>query len=190
MREPFLPEWNTQGLLPAVFSGEAGLRSPYAISLLQLVERFGTSRQRLVILRGLLEYRKQLHVLGLVDGMQWLNGSFVENIEALQDRPPNDVDVVTFAFIPMGESQSSLYEKNQSLFRPADNKQKYKVDSYYMFLGVHASKSYIDQVTYWYGLWSHTRSGQWKGFVQLDLGADEDDSSFKLIASLLEGVDE
>ena len=42
------------------------------------------------LLQGFLNYRKKLHELGLVQGVQWLDGSFVENIEVLESRAPND----------------------------------------------------------------------------------------------------
>lgn len=98
-----LPEWNSQGFLPAIMPGEAGHslnRSPYTISCVELVERYGSSIKRLEILKGFLNYRKKLHDLGLVQGVQWLDGSFVENIEVLEGRAPNDIDVVTFANMP------------------------------------------------------------------------------------------
>lgn len=188
-----LPDWNSQGFLPAILPGEEGHsfeRSPYSIDLMQLVERFGTSINRLMILKGFLEYRQSLHSLGLVEGMQWLDGSFVENIEVLEGRPPNDIDVVTFAYIPDGETQASLYAKNQTIFNQAQNKQNYKVDGYYLFLGRPVTPSYIKEVTYWYSMWSHTRNDQWKGFVQLDLNAAEDAEALALISSRLEVANE
>lgn len=119
MPQLHLPEWNSQGFLPPILPGEKGhslSRSPYAIGCMELVSCFGTNAQRRSILQGFLDYRKQLHELGLVQGMQWLDGSFVENIEALESRAPNDIDVVTFANIPVGESQKSLVSRNYEYF--------------------------------------------------------------------------
>lgn len=188
-----LPEWNSQGFLPAILPGEAGHslnRSPYAISCIELVERFGSSIKRLEILQGFLNYRKSLHALGLVQGVQWLDGSFVENIEVLEGRAPNDIDVVTFANMPEGESQKSLLDSNSSLFIPTAIKQTYKVDGYCIFLDGQANQNFIKQVTYWYSMWSHTRSKQWKGFLQLDLNNTDDDQAFESLSSLRESVDE
>ena len=39
-------------------------------------------------------------------------------------------------------------------------------------------------------MWSHTRSEQWKGFVQLDLNNTDDDQAYELLSSLQENVDE
>lgn len=188
-----LPEWNSQGFLPAILPGEQGHslnRSPYAISCLELVKRFGSSVERLSILQGFLNYRKKLHELGLVQGVQWLDGSFVENIEVLESRAPNDIDVVTFANMPEGENQRSLVEGNTEVFLPTAAKQAYKVDGYCIFLDGQANQSFIKQVTYWYSMWSHTRSEQWKGFLELDLNNADDDSAYELLSSLQENADE
>lgn len=193
MNQLRLPEWNSQGFLPAILPGEEGHsrnRSPYVISCSELVERFGSSNKRLKILQGFLSYRKKLHELGLVQGMQWLDGSFVENIEVLEDRDPNDIDVVTFAHMPAGENQKSLFEANESLFSHATARSKYKVDGYYIFLDVQANQNFIKQITYWYSMWSHTRSEQWKGFLQLDLNNTDDAQASELLTSLLESADE
>jgi hypothetical protein len=66
-----------------------------------LVQRFAASRERLDILRGLLEYRAALGAIGIVQGFQWLDGSFVEDVEVTKGRPPSDIDVVTLAYRPI-----------------------------------------------------------------------------------------
>lgn len=193
MTQLHLPEWNSQGFLPPILPGEKGhsiSRSPYAISCLELVKRFGSSVERLSILQGFLNYRKKLHELGLVQGVQWLDGSFVENIEVLESRAPNDIDVVTFADMPEGENQRSLVEGNTEVFLPTAAKQAYKVDGYCIFLDGQANQSFIKQVTYWYSMWSHTRSEQWKGFLQVDLNNTDDESAVELLNSLQENADE
>lgn len=193
MPQLHLPEWNSQGFLPPILPGEKGhslSRSPYAINCMELVSRFGTNAQRRSILQGFLDYRKQLHALGLVQGMQWLDGSFVENIEALESRAPNDIDVVTFANIPVGESQKSLVNRNMSIFTNAETKRAFNVDAYYVFLGEKADQGFIKQITYWYSMWSHTRSEQWKGFLQVDLNNTDDESAVELLSSLQENADE
>lgn len=54
--------------------------------------------ERRELLKGLLEFRSELHRIGLVDGIQWLDGSFIENVEEIEGRHPKDIDVVTFLF--------------------------------------------------------------------------------------------
>ena len=105
-----IPHWNAQGLIPPmdVASPVSANRSPYMVTLNDLVMRFGISIARCRILDGLLRYRAALHGLGVTRGFQWLDGSFLEHIEVLDSRPPNDIDVVTFFHLPAGETQASL----------------------------------------------------------------------------------
>lgn len=68
-------------------------RSPYQVRMIDVAETFSFSEKRRVILKGLLSYRKALYDAGILLGFQWINGSFMENIEMLEQRAPNDMDV-------------------------------------------------------------------------------------------------
>ncbi|WP_426763559.1 DUF6932 family protein [Hafnia paralvei] len=39
--------------------------------------------------------------MGLAEGFQWVDGSFTENVELIERRTPNDVDVVIFSLFKM-----------------------------------------------------------------------------------------
>lgn len=108
-----IPEWNEHGVLPPVGDADptSRIRSPYRVSLSEVVLRFGTTEERRAILDGLLRYRAALHAIGLVQSFQWLDGSFLESIEQLESRPPNDVDVVTFIRLPPQLSQAALMQQ-------------------------------------------------------------------------------
>lgn len=97
-----IPAWNTLGVLPPndPLNPTSSERSPYSVSLLDVVMRFGTTTERRRVLRGFLDYRATLHGLGLHDGFQWLDGSFTEQVELLERRAPRDIDVVTFMNVP------------------------------------------------------------------------------------------
>lgn len=69
--------------------------SPYPCSTVDFCRRFGFSPERRAILTGFLDFREKLQAGGLVTGFQWLDGSFLEDIEAREDRAPRDLDVVT-----------------------------------------------------------------------------------------------
>lgn len=172
-----LPEWTNLGVLPPVHPTEAehGLnRSPYPITLQELLDRFSTSAERIDILRGFLSYRAALHAAGIVRGFQWLDGSFMENVERLEDRPPRDMDVVTFFHIPEGIDQVALAARSRALFTPQETKHAYRVDAYAMTLGTTLAERHVKMIAYWYSMWSHRRDGTWKGFVQVDLGPEQD----------------
>lgn len=173
-----IPTWNAQCLIPPIneLNPSAAERSPYIVSLVDFVLRFGTSTERLAVLDGLLSYRAALHGAGLTQGFQWLDGSFLEHIEVLESRPPNDIDVVTFYRLPAGKSQKDLLSQFPQLFDHQQTKVSYHVDSYLVHLGMTAERL-IAQGTYWYSMWSHRRNQTWKGYVQIDLTQTEDTSA-------------
>lgn len=165
-----LPNWTPSGVLPPIDSVEptSANRSPYRVSLADFVLRFGSTKERCAILDGLLRYRAALHAAGLVTGFQWVDGSFLEHVEQVAGRPPNDVDVVTFFRIAAGDTQDKVLKRNPDLFDQAKVKQNYKVDGYLVLLDGDASVL-VANSAYWYGVWSHRRDQTWKGFVEVDL---------------------
>ena len=100
------------------------------MSLTDLILRFNTSPERGVILDGLLRFCTALHAVGLVDGFQWPTASFLEDIETLESRPPDDVDVVSFFHLPVGRTQAAVVALNPDLFDRRQRKATYHVDSY------------------------------------------------------------
>ena len=172
--------WNALGFLPPVASGEhpAGWnRSPYLMTLAETANFFVTTKTRLNIFRSFLRYRKALHEIGICRGFQWLNGSFVEQVETTRQKPPKDTDVVTFAHLPQNcKNQSDLYARNPNLFDRA--KADFQVDGYMVVLGEPMTAEAVRLIAYWYSLWSHQRETYaWKGFIQLDLSLDADKSA-------------
>lgn len=163
-------------------------RSPYVVSLTDFVLRFGTSPERRAILDGLLRYRAALHTEGLVQGFQWVDGSFVENVEALERRAPKDVDVVTFYRLPTGVTQQQLDAEAGDLFETSILKSLFHVDGYYVHLGMEAERL-TRRSAYWYSAWSHRRDNQWRGFLQLDLAPAEDASAAATLAALAQSGD-
>ena len=73
--------------------------SPYPATSEEVCRKFGTSPDRRAILRGWLNFRTRLTQLGIVSGFQWLDGSFLEDIEGIEARQPRDLDLITF-FVP------------------------------------------------------------------------------------------
>ncbi len=173
-------------MLPPInsISGFSPERSPYRVALDALVQRYATSEKRQKILGGFLCYRAELHAIGLVRGFQWLDGSFLEQVEVLENRPPNDMDVVTFSYMPTDESQETLLSKNSRLFNPRTSKTDYWVDGYVTFLGPDELESLVERMTYWYSLWSHRRNQAWKGFLQIDLAPDKDANAKEILNAI------
>ncbi len=172
-----IPDWNAQGLLPPIseLAPTSYERSPYRVSLVDLILRLATTPKRTSILEGFLSFRSALHNVGLIRGFQWVDGSFMENIELIEERDPGDIDVVTFYHSPVGKTQQELIEQHQHLFDSGNTKEDYCVDAYYKELDGDNPEVLVWQASYWYSLWSHRRTRQWKGFLQIDLSPAEDE---------------
>lgn len=171
-----IPEWNAEGVLPPVNEDDpAGLvRAPYEVSLGQVVDRFATSPERCDILAGYLAHRAELHKMGIDCGFQWLDGSFTEDIEMLEHRPPRDIDVVTFT--PVGDVFFDALDDREIKLLGGDRanlKKEFKIDFYIQSLSDPA-ETLVAMTTYWYSMWSHRRTGQWKGFLKVDLSPAHD----------------
>jgi hypothetical protein len=173
-----LHPWNSKGVLDPISAPLAMNRAPYLITLPQLVERFGQTAERRKILRGFFAYRAGLRDLKIAKGFQWIDGSFVEEIEVLEGRPPGDIDVVTFYHLPEDETQKSILAQAPEYF-PADEEEKkvlkdrFSVDTMMSCLDVTVTRL-VKQAVFFYSVWSHRRDYTWKGFIQVDLAATED----------------
>ncbi|MEY2341912.1 hypothetical protein AB4090_07350 [Acidithiobacillus sp. IBUN Pt1247-S3] len=171
-----IPAWNNAGVLPPVRPSSPGNsedRSPYFVELTTLVDRFAMSPERIVIFDGLLRFRADIHRAGIVSGFQWLDGSFLEQVELLEGRPPRDMDVVSFVDLS-GVDQRALVREHSTLFDHQQAKDCYSVDAYFFQVGGRLDADSIKRVAYWYSMWSHRRDGLWKGFVQIELDPAQD----------------
>jgi hypothetical protein len=185
-----IPAWNSAGVLPPIrpnMPGSSPDRSPYVVDLVALFDRFATSPERMAILDGLLRFRADLHAASITSGFQWLDGSFLEQIEALAGRAPRDMDVLTFLALPQGVDQRSLAQRHGRLFDQKHVKATYAMDAYFAVLGQPTDPWQVKNITYWYSLWSHRRDGLWKGFVQVDLDPSQDGDA-RAILNLAGGV--
>lgn len=168
-----IPNWTNRGVLPPVNALQAtsAERSPYKVKLLDVVMRFGTSTERCQILKGFLDYRAALHSMTLTQGFQWLDGSFSENIELLERRAPKDIDVVSFIHTPAGFPAMPM---DPDVLDHDHAKATYLVDSYFVEINLLPPDNLVRQSTYWYSMWSHRRTQEWKGYLEIDLSPAED----------------
>ena len=167
-----IPDWDASGILPASHEGDPS--SPYVASLFDVVARFGDTAARRRLLMGLLDFRVELHNAGLDQGFQWIDGSFVENIEGIEDRPPRDIDVVTFMRIPNQYTPEGLVQAFPRLFNHQGVKESYAIDSYFVPLNQVSPETIVSRSVYWNNLWSHNRDNVRKGYLQVDLARCED----------------
>ncbi|MFV9064347.1 hypothetical protein ABQ366_05290 [Serratia fonticola] len=170
MEDLTTPLWNSMGIIPPIDESNPTslVRSPYDMDIVRFVSIFAISPPRVKILRGFLSFRNELTMAGLVDGFQWVDGSFTENVELIERRPPNDVDVVTFFNFQPGDNDEIVYARNPNIFDQPLVKKQYLVDSY--FEGLQApGASLVARTVYWYSMWAHKRDLSWKGFIQIPL---------------------
>ncbi len=171
-----IPSWLPNGVLPPTLSATGEVRAPYKATPLSLAQRFAESEPRARILDGLFELRRRIRAEGLVEGFQWLNGSFVEHVEAIEQRPPKDVDVVTFVALGGATGPQALFSKAPQLFDSDALRAELSVDHYWVDLNGEARAPFARRVAYWYSMWSHRRDGLWKGFIELDLAATDEEA--------------
>ena len=176
-----IPEWTAQGIIPPKISDQPNLAysSPYPISLVDLIGRFANTPERRKLISGFLSYRKILHNFGFINGFQWIDGSFIENIEMLDKRSPNDIDVVTFL-----EDDISISDDDLSELEYHHIKSKYFVDTQYLELAKITPREITEYSAFWYGVWSHKRNHIWKGYLKVELAPDEDNQAADLLLKL------
>lgn len=175
MNEITIPDWNDEGAIPPIDPANpvSVERSPYIVSLFDLLACFGNTEPRRVLLKGLLDFRAELHKAGITRGFQWINGSFVEDVENLRGRPPSDIDIVTFFYIPDGHTHEDL---DKVLPDPGTVKATFGMDAFIVTLNQTDPEILVKRSAYWAGVWSHRRDDfLWKGFVQIDLDDSEDE---------------
>ena len=77
-------------------------------------------------------------------------------------------------YVPDGYTGAALYQRNPRLFDSEFVKDRYAMDAYFVQLNHARTEEIIEQSIYWYSIWSHTRTGQWKGCLQVDLSPGHD----------------
>lgn len=150
--------------------------------MVELVAGLGTSPCRCNLLFGLLSYRNLITNLGYTDGVQFIDGSFVENVEAREGRDPGDIDVFSFLVRPhryrtnaalwaatgFAEWTTEIADRNR-------NKMRFDLDTYAIAIDQAHALSLIDETIYWYSLFAHKRiTHDWKGFVRIPLNPTDD----------------
>lgn len=161
--------------------GSMASQSPYDATTAEIVARFGTSPARNTLLRGLLNLRAALRGIGVEEGYQWIDGSFVEDKERRLGAAPGDIDVVTVFDRPMGYTDNATWNKmigpHAALFDPAHCKATYQCEAFYIDLG-RRGQQVAALSAFWFSLFSHQRETfRWKGVVRCSLGGAGTDAT-------------
>ena len=124
--------------------------------------------------QGLLNYRQGLRGIGVKDGFQWLDGSFMEDVERTENRNPGDIDVVTFGTLPIVHAQKSkFFQDHENLLHPDQAKKNFSCHAFFVDLEIRP-RLLVDQSKYWFGVFSHKRvTHLWKGMVAITLNSSD-----------------
>ncbi len=180
-----IPDFDHNLVIPPHLGDPVNLKhlSPYPCTSVDLCQKLGITEERRAILRKFLDFRERLQTEGLTRGFQWLDGSFLEDVETRDKRPPNDLDIVTVYWgydIPF---QLNLISRFKEFASPLLSKSVYGLDHYSFDAGYNALLT-MEQTRYWILLFSHNRYGAWKGMLKIELNTPADD---QLARQQLEG---
>ncbi|MED5549797.1 MAG: hypothetical protein VX529_10615 [Pseudomonadota bacterium] len=192
-----IPAFDGRGLLPP-FRGDAHGRdrSPYWVDMTTIVSAFATTDRRKSLLRGFISYRQLLRHHGFDRGVQFVDGSFVENVEVIRGREPSDIDVFSLVHAPrnfLADPSSWVVQGlpiwNEEVQNAKKNKKRFNIDSYALLYEEVAGHplGLINHIIYWYSLFSHQRDTfSWKGFVgvDMDLVASKEDQALAMLGTV------
>jgi hypothetical protein len=173
-----IPDFDHNLVLPPHLGDPVNLRqlSPYQCSSVELCKRFGTTPERRDILGKFLNFRERLSQEGVTTGFQWLDGSFLEDVEKRDGRAPRDLDLVTVFWgydIPF---QMTLADRFPEFANPTLSKTNYSLDHYPMDAGYRPDVT-VEMTRYWILLFSHNRLKLWKGMLKIDLNTPIEDAT-------------
>jgi hypothetical protein len=173
-----IPPFTLSGVLPPFIGqnpADRGDCSPYLARMSELVSRFGTSGDRCALLEGLLDLRLALQRIGITEGIQLIDGSFVEDVEVTRLRPPADIDVVTIAARPVSDrlSWAQMITANQDVFDSDAARGRFGCDHYFLDTQKRPDLLVADAI-YFSNLFSHQRTTSlWKGMIDVPLRSDD-----------------
>lgn len=183
-----IPDFDHNGVIPPhIGNPEMGAHrmSPYPTTSLEFCQKFATSIERIDILKRFLEFRNEMRKNGIT-GFQWLDGSFLEDIEnSGRNRPPEDLDLLTF-YYPLTKDQQINIITNFNEFRDRKAcKAKFKLDHILINIGGDPLLT-IESTRYFLQLFTHNRDQVWKGMLKIEVGIiNEDVDAENFLNSLL-----
>lgn len=171
-----IPSFNYNNVLPPHLGDPTDRThlSPYPCTILELCHTFSTSPNRIQILKNFVSFRQRMTALNINFGFQWLNGSFMENIETSEGRPPKDLDVVTFFGGLSLADQANIRATFPEFANPILAKNNFLLDHYPVDYS-HSPDVTVELTRYWLQLFTHNRLGVWKGILRLSLNTPIDD---------------
>lgn len=135
-----IPPFSKNNVLPP-FLGPTptnrGYQSPYNSNIMEVCRYFAKTPARIEILKGFVQFRIDCSTHGIGEGFQWIDGSFMENVEVSQSRDPNDIDVVSLIHAKNAAEEDIINNNFPAFCSPKLSKKQYKVDHYFFILTIH-----------------------------------------------------
>ncbi|RYY85559.1 MAG: hypothetical protein EOO15_16690 [Chitinophagaceae bacterium] len=148
--------------------------SPYLCNVFEVCKHFSTSSQRVKILKHFIAFRQRITTLNVVNGFQWLDGSFIEDIETSEGRDPNDLDLVTFYGGLSPHDDLAIRSSFPEFSDPVLSKNNFFLDHYAVDYSYNPDVT-VEQTRYWLQLFTHNRRGVWKGIIKVSLNTPAED---------------
>ena len=171
-----IPAFNHNHVLPPHLGNPTSPEalSPYKVSIIDFSKKFSTSNKRIQLLKGFIAFRQKMNFYKIINGFQWINGSFTENIEMSEKRDPKDIDVVTFYSQLSFETFGNIINNFQEFLNPILSKNNFSTDHYSVDYA-YSPETTIFHTKYWVQLFTHNRNNVWKGIIQLPLNTPDED---------------
>lgn len=179
-----IPPFDHNSVLPPIYNGAPSdqyAQSPFNCDIMEFCVRFSITPARCSILKGFLQFRLDC-VANHIKGFQWIDGSFVEDIERIESRDPHDIDVATFCVLSDASEEARIMSGFPEFVDFKLSKVKYSVDHYPVVINQNPLLT-VKQTKYWTMLFSHSRRGVWKGMLQIPL-YDTDDRDKEALSYL------
>lgn len=171
-----IPDFNHNFVLPPHLGNpvDRSHLSPYPCSIIELCHKYSFSPERINILRNYVLFRQRMNTMGIIYGFQWLNGSFLEDIENSEGRAPHDLDLVTFCGGLSPNDMANIASNFPEFIYANLSRTKYSLDHYPIDYAYKPEVT-VEQTRYWLQLFTHNRKSIWKGILRLPLNTSIDD---------------
>lgn len=182
-----IPPFDHNNVLPAYVGAPYNRHnhSPYKCDILEFCQHFSTSRERIEVLKGFLDFRQDCIANG-IKGDQWIGGTFVEDTAAQEGRKePDCILVLSLIQVTSKEKANRILKNFPEFTNPLLSSKKYKVD-HYVFVTNQSSEELISWTTFWTQIFSYNDLGVRKGMLEIPLY--EDDTNDQIARSFLNSL--
>ena len=182
-----IPPFDQNHVLPAYFGAPYNPHnySPYKCDILEFCQHFSTSRERIEILKGFLDFRKDCLANGIT-GDQWIGGAFVEDTAAQEGRKePDSILAVSLIQVTSQEKANRILQNFPVFTNTLLSTPKYKVE-HYVFVINQSAKEIISLTNTWTQILTDNNLNVRKGILEIPLC--EDDTKDKIAYSFLNSL--